>query len=122
MVSRVSTYMPNLMKSWETGLCRKGYFGHRRIHGRSILRYEVHGLQYQGAGETAWHITVCEHPKTPNDYWVSGGSFYPVRISYESNNTTMIVSTNQPVVDLDPDENEAVMTAIAEWENPSQRQ
>jgi hypothetical protein len=111
--------MPNLSKSWETRLCRKGYFGHRRIHGRSIARYEVHGLQYQGAGEMAWHITVCEHPKNPRDYWVSGGSFYPVKV-YMHSSTTIIHSTNQPVGDLDPDEKAAVMTAIAEWENPNQ--
>jgi hypothetical protein len=112
MVYTMSTKMTNCEKT----LSRKGYFGRRLVHRRTIAPYAIHGIKYPS--EDAWHIIVSEHSKDPCDYWVSRGSCFPMSLLYMRNNRIIIQRTNQPVVDMNPEEREAVMTAIAEWEGP----
>jgi hypothetical protein len=102
--------------NWEKTPPRKSYFGHRLVHDRAIKPFMVVGIQYQSEG--AWHVAVSEHPKNNcRDYWVSGGSFYEMSISYMPNNTNLVF--RGPLADLSPEEKEALMTAIAEWGSPN---
>jgi hypothetical protein len=97
---------------WQTKDNRKGVFDN----------YTVLGFKFENPtrGEIGWHITAWRTGFDPvHDYWVAGNKFHSasIHIFYKGTPHNLIEIYEPPITTgIEPSEREAVLKAIAEWE------
>ena len=80
--------------------------------------YVVQGFRYRGQdGEIVWHtISYTGHSQIHN-YWVANREFLEVSVHYGYNSPDeMRIETHGSITNVNPDEEKAILDAIAEWE------
>jgi hypothetical protein len=85
-------------------------------------QYKLYGFQYEAeGGELGWHITSAHIRRPVKDYWVADGNFIEVRMHLAFNhNADTLFQTFGPVTDVDPEEMQVILDAIARWEAQDQ--
>ena len=96
---------------------------------RFIGRCRVTGLRYQNGGEVAWHVTTWLSSKYnhSHDYWITAdGTFHNFAggetvitvtdLSACQNCQKIAAITGRFVPTVSPEERQAAMEAIGEWE------
>jgi hypothetical protein len=88
---------------------RRGIFG----------EYNVDGLQYKNSSDvTGWQISAWHEHGSISCYWVEKGKFYGVKINIFPNFLNEIQYEKLgEVTEISETEKEAVLRAIAQWEN-----
>ncbi len=81
-------------------------------------RYFVDGFQYEDqAGERGWHIVVYSANSRLHDYWISDKAFHSMSGPRYNRTNELRFNIDDAIVNVDPEEKQAVLMAIAEWEH-----
>jgi hypothetical protein len=91
----------------------------KKMHHVGVFKnYSVSGFQYESESlEIGWHITAWPAQGPIHDFWVSGEEFHSMRIHYGYNSTNRtLIEIFGALADVNSDERDAVILAIAKWE------
>ena len=102
--------MSGQVESLQRRASRRGSFGD----------YEMFGFQYEGeSGKLGWLVTAWPTGRDPvHTYWVYDGEFLLSNVQHGYNYTDRtLIETFGPATEMEPKEKQAILQAIAEWEN-----
>jgi len=99
-----------LIRNWEPQISRTGTFS----------GYSVQAIKYRSErGDVGWHTTSWPLRDPIHSFWIENGAFHSVRIYFSAYSTgRTIIEIFGIIENIDTEERNAVLEAIAEWEKP----